>query len=93
MHFMAKLDKLFKFEDYFLCQTVGGSPYDCYNDVVCPKHAKNITFVVIRDVKSLKKVKNKVKFLLIFFWLSILLFYDAVQSTGCKYTLVIEIEL
>ena len=67
MHFMAKFDKLFKFEDYFLFQTVGGSPYDCYNDVVCPKHAKNITFVVIRDVKSLKKVKNKVKFLLDFF--------------------------
>ena len=29
MHFMAKFDKLFKFEDYFLFQTVGGSPYDC----------------------------------------------------------------
>ena len=53
---MAKWDKLFEFEDYFLFWTVGGSPYDCYNDVVCSKHDKNITFIVIRDVKSLKKV-------------------------------------
>ena len=41
MHFMAKLDKLFRFEDYFLFQTVGGSPYDCYNGVGCPQHQKH----------------------------------------------------
>ena len=52
---MVKWDKLLELEDFFF-QTVGGSDYYCYNDVVCSKHPKYITFVVIRDVKSLRKV-------------------------------------
>ena len=49
------MEKLLEFEDYFLFQTVG-SPYYCYNDVVCSECPKYITFVVISNVKSLRKV-------------------------------------
>ena len=49
------LDSELKLED-ILFQAVGGSDYYCYNDVVCSKQPKYITFVVITDVKSLRKV-------------------------------------
>ena len=54
--FIAKWDKLLEFEDYYLLETVGSSPYYCYNDVVCSKYPKYVTFVVISNVKSLRKV-------------------------------------
>ena len=52
MHFMVKWDKLLECEDYFLFQTVGSSPYNWYNDVVCSKYPIYITFVIISNVKS-----------------------------------------